>query len=246
MTLFDTIFVRKTTRQFDPAPLEPKQLDELQAYLDQVIPLNDAIQTKVRIVSRQEIKTLLPWGAPHYALLWTEAGDEALTEVGFRYQQFDLYLQSIGLGSCWLGMAKPIRSENDDGLEFVIMIAFGRARNSPLRKPSGFVRRGMEKMTDVDDLQLEVIRLAPSATNRQPWYCLHDDDGQRVHLFGREMGLILKKDANRYMRIDMGIALCHLYLAQPDRFALEFLPEPPLLPGHVYIGTVKLGTARDS
>lgn len=234
MNLQETMFIRKTTRQFDPTPLGEDTLRLVEEEISQLHLLDASIPIETEILSRDAIKTLLPWGAPHYVLIHAPDDPDALREVGFRFQQLDLFIQSIGLGSCWLGMAKPVAPSSK--LPFIVMIAFGKARYSPYRKPNTFVRRGMEKVSDLDDERLEVARIAPSATNRQPWYFLHDDN--KLHAYGREMSFLGKKDTPKYTRIDVGIALSHLYLANPERFTFELLEEPPQLPGHVYIGTI--------
>ncbi len=40
-------------------------------------------------------------------IISSENTEGYLMNIGFIFQQMDLYLSSIGLGSCWLGMAKP-------------------------------------------------------------------------------------------------------------------------------------------
>lgn len=237
MSLQETIFIRKTTRQFDVAPLTTEELRVVEEYLQALIPLRGEISIEALIVSRDAIKTMLPWGAPHYVLIHAEETDEGLLEVGFRFQQLDLYLQTLGFGSCWLGMAKP-RNERP-GLPFVIMIAFGRAKHSPHRNLTGFKRKGMEQITDLDDERLEGARLAPSATNRQPWYFLHDET-ECIHVFSKEFSFLGRKDSSRYSHIDVGIALYHLYLTNPKSFQFEVQSSHPELPGHKYQGTIQL------
>ena len=56
-----------------------------------------------------------------------------------------------------------------------------------------------------------MVRLAPSAVNKQPWRLILD--GKKVHFFlKRTMGFesMFKMDLQR---IDMGIAMCHFELA---------------------------------
>jgi hypothetical protein len=60
--------------------------------------------------------------APHYILAYCEDSAAAYINVGFTLQKVDLYLQNKGLGSLWLGMAKPDDKEKKDG--FAITLAF--------------------------------------------------------------------------------------------------------------------------
>lgn len=108
------------------------------------------------------MKSILPWTAPHYAVIFSEEKDGYLTNVGFMYQQLDLYLQSIGLGCCWLGLGKFAPDEEgreimevpNDDLLFVIIMAFGEAKNSPHRELSAFKRKSLSEISDREDKRL--------------------------------------------------------------------------------------------
>ena len=41
-------------------------------------------------------------------------------------------------------------------------------------------------------------------------------------------------------RIDVGIALAHLYLTHPDRFRFFSVPQPPRKKGFAYMGSLRL------
>src|SRR5690606_38406218 len=97
-----------------------------------------------------------------------------LTNAGYILQQLDLYLSANGLGSCWLGIAKPTKDESFfSGLKFVITLAFGKPAEKLHRNEIGeFNRLPLDKIRDavgMDNL-LEPARLAPSANNSQRWY----------------------------------------------------------------------------
>ncbi|MBO7364011.1 MAG: nitroreductase, partial [Lachnospiraceae bacterium] len=91
-------------------------------------------------------------------------------------------------------------------------------------------------------LPLEMVRLAPSAVNRQPWRAVRC--GNLVHFYEKK---------NRGMatgtwdvqKIDMGIALCHFELgAAESGLRTEFVMEDPGLtddPGCVYTASFRIG-----
>jgi hypothetical protein len=58
---------------------------------------------------------------------------------------------------------------------------------------------------------LEMVRLAPSAVNKQPWRVV--TDGQRVHFYECRSRGISKGDVLDIQQVDLGIALCHFELA---------------------------------
>jgi len=60
---------------------------------------------------------------------------------------------------------------------------------------------------------LEIVRLGPSASNRQPWRFVMDRDRGAFHLFlRRSKGYDKLVSAVDLQRIDMGIAMCHFEL----------------------------------
>jgi len=143
----------------------------------------------------------------------------------------DLYLQTLGLGVCWLGMGRmnPKTTTDVDGMKFVIMLAFGHPRVDQLRHdPKDFKRKSMEKITDQADPRLEPARLAPSAVNSQPWYFIHD--GDTIHVYCSRKGY----------RLDAGISLAHLYIANEENFCFFKGDHITELPGYIYIGSVTL------
>ena len=75
---------------------------------------------------------------------------------------------------------------------------------------------------------LEMVRLAPSAVNSQPWYFVHD--GHIIHTYCKRKG----------NRLDVGIALAHLYVANEKSFHFCKTENPPAVPEFDYVGSVTL------
>lgn len=236
MDLKDTIFIRKSTRAFLGEELSRDKLAEIEDFIPNIHPLDESIKTQAILTDKSDVINLMPWTAPHYACLFSETGWRGLIELGFRYQQLDLYLQSIGLGSCWLGIAK-LKRKLDPTLDFNLALAFGKAKGMPHRAKGRFQRKTLSEISDRVDGRLEAARVAPSATNRQSWYFEHD--GEVIHLFGQKGGYYRPWGTSRWLWIDMGIALCHLYLTH-QQFSYQLLDEPPVKSGYVYAGTIRL------
>ena len=57
---------------------------------------------------------------------------------------------------------------------------------------------------------MEMVRLAPSAVNKQPWRVVVEDDA--VHFFEKH-SLGTEGGSMDMQRIDVGIAVCHFHLA---------------------------------
>ena len=60
---------------------------------------------------------------------------------------------------------------------------------------------------------LEMLRLAPSAVNKQPWRVVVDDKG--FHFFEKH-SLGSEKNSVDMQRIDVGIGICHFHLASME------------------------------
>ena len=227
MTMHEMIFRRKSCRSFTGVPVDAERMETILSF--EMKPLYPDLKVRMDIVSREKVKCICPWTTPQLIAVYSEEREGYLENIGFLFQQMDLYLQTLGLGVCWLGMGRmnPKTTEDVEGMEFVIMLAFGHPKGDPLRHDlKGFKRKPMEKITDRADSRLEVARLAPSAVNSQPWYFTHE--GENIHVWCSKKG----------SRLDAGIALAHLYAANEETFRF-FRAEPAAqVPGYGYIGSV--------
>jgi nitroreductase len=229
--MIETISKRKSTRKYDPSPLDTNVMENIQTFIKGVKPLFDDIKAKFDILPAEKVKAAT--NAPHFIMAYSEGKDCCRTNIGFMLQQVDLYIQSNGLGSCWLGMAKPIES-GERGLEYVISLAFGKPEVSPYRELSGFKRKPLEKISNTADKRLEPARLAPSAINSQPWYFVTTGEGFDCYC-ARKFPAALYERLNK---IDVGIALAHLYVANQDKFSFSVQGKAKELKGHYYVGSV--------
>ncbi len=213
--LYHTIFKRKSIRKYDESPLGESMLSEISNFMLELEPMHDHIKTEIKIVSRYDIKNLTPIKAPHYMIVFSENKKDYLTNAGFMLQQMDLFLSSKGIGSCWIGMAKPNKGAlKSSELEFVIMLAFGKPIESLHRAHvSEFKRKNLNEITNImgmDEL-FETARLAPSATNSQPWFFIKDN--HKIHVYCVKTNAIKAVIYEKVNKIDMGIAICHLWIA---------------------------------
>ena len=238
MELKDMLYARRSVRKFLDQPLNEGELRELRYAFGRMKPLYPGIRVRWEILEKEQVRLFMPWKAPQLMAVYSEKKEGYLENVGFLFQQMDLYLQSIGLGSCWVGLGKPRLIREEDGLEFVVLLAFGRTSGAAMRtKPEDFKRKPLAEIADTVDARLEPARLAPSSTNSQPWYFTHEEDA--VHAWCSLSGLWKHTMLGTMNRIDMGIALAHLYVANPDSFRF-FLTRQPKRDGYAYIGSFTL------
>jgi len=246
--LYETIFKRKSIRQYILNPLEGHMLSEIMAHTRALKPLYNDIKVEIKILPQENVKALLFLAkAPHYLALFSETKGGYLMNAGFMLQQMDLFFSANGIGSCWQGMAKPTKeiSKNSE-LEFVIIMAFGRPNETLHRESvSEFKRKQLQEITDVKgaDELLEPARLAPSAMNRQQWF--FTGSASTIHAYQSKASVLTAFVLNRVSRISMGIPICHMWIAA-KHFGkeVEFIEDkearsnPP--PGLEYGVTIKV------
>jgi len=245
--LYETIFKRKSIREYDLTPLDEHTLAEIMAHTNALKPMYDDIKIEVKLLSQKDVKGLFLAKAPHYLAVFSEAKDGYLTNVGFILQQMDLFFSANGLGSCWQGMPKPTKEILDSSkLKFVILLAFGKPKERLHRESvSEFKRKPLGEITDVKaaDELLEPARLAPSAMNRQQWF--FTGSASTIHAYRAKSSFLTAFMFERMSKISMGIAICHVWIAA-KHFGkeVEFIcgkeaqNKPPA--GHEYVITIKI------
>lgn len=234
MTLSEMIYKRKSCRSFTGAPVDAAIIEKIKAF--PMKPLFPEIKVHWDIVPRNQVKCICPWTTPQLITIYSEEKEGWLENVGFMFQQMDLYLQSIGLGVCWLGMGKmnPKTAPAVEGMRFAIMLAFGNPKGDQQRHDlKEFKRKTPEQIADKADILLESARLAPSSVNSQPWFFTHE--GDIIHAY------CIQKSVLGYMnRIDTGIALAHLCVANEETFRFFMSENAPVVHGYGYIGSIML------
>ena len=149
MTLNEMIYHRKSCRSFTGHPVDAEMIEKILTFDRK--PLYPDIKVRMDIVTRDKVKCICPWTTPQLIAIYSEEADGYLENIGFLFQQMDLYLQTLGLGVCWLGMGRmnPKTTTEVEGMKFVIMLAFGHPKCHQLRQDlKGFKRKTLEKIAD--------------------------------------------------------------------------------------------------
>ncbi len=229
--LYQSIFKRKSVRKFEAAPLDEATMSSIRSFISTVRPMFPEIRTELKFMTSDEVRGMFKVSAPHFLGVFSEEKGSYAANAGFLLQQVDLFLSNKGIGSCWQGGPKPTKKvSSGEGLEYVMMIAFGGPTEPVHRNSVAEFKRGpAQDITDIkgSDAVLEAARLAPSGMNNQSWY------------FTGGNGLIHAHSAKSLVtdsmnRVNVGIALCHMWLAathegQKVEFVIDRTPEaaPP-------------------
>ena len=231
---------RRSVRAYRAERIDNAILADLLRYMEALVPLIPGAKVEGRIIPTDHGNFLQKWKTPHFIAIFSDGSDDGLLNVGFMYQQLDLYAQSLGLGTCWVGLGSLTDKESVPvGMKLAVMMAIGLPDDVPERTAADFKRKAMRELSDQPDDRLEALRLAPSATNSQPWFVTHE--GETLHIWREELGLIKQRTHGRMNKIDMGIGLCHLYATNPTTFRFWREENPPTLDGQIDVGSVTLG-----
>lgn len=210
---YKMIFKRKSFRRFNQdLKLSNNELSDINEKIKRLIPLIDNIDVKYRIVQREE--TTCKRGE-YCLLIYSEEKDGFLLNIGYMFEQLDLYLASKDIGICWYGMGKTQESEYKN-LKFVIMMALGKSEAKDFRKDYKKCRRkdineiwtGVAGLNDI----AEIVKYAPSACNTQPWRVACEKDKLKIYRTTNIKSIMPKDKVPFYNSIDMGIFLYFLEL----------------------------------
>ncbi|MDR0546077.1 MAG: nitroreductase family protein, partial [Dysgonamonadaceae bacterium] len=166
-------------------------------------------------------------GANNYLAMIYEEAPFAETAAAYLFEQVILYCTSLGLGTCWLGgsfsrsdfkkqvplkpnerlkIVSPVGYPAGTKLRFLEKYIVNADRNHTTRRPFGeiffdsnFDCPLTQSQAGIFAQPLEMVRLAPSASNKQEWRIVLNDN--ILHFY--------KVPYLNFESIDIGIALCH-------------------------------------
>ncbi len=211
--LLNTIYKRKSIRKYDKnQSLSAEQLNHILTYFNQIQPLDPDIKIHLEIVKREE--TSSKYG--EYCLLfYSEKKPFYLLNAGYILEQIDLFLESHDIGVCWQGMAHP-KNKSFDGLQYVVMIAFGQSNPLAFRQSiTEFTRKDHSTIWSgtFDEEIKEMVRLAPSACNTQTWRFVSTLETVSIYRDSNVRSIIPKSTLSYLNQIDLGIVLCFFDIA---------------------------------
>lgn len=202
MTLYEAISARRSVRQYDKTPLDAAALGEIKKHVDDAKQM-EGQSAKFEIVDGGKLKGGF---APHAILAFADDSDAAFVNIGYTLQGVDLWLQSVGYGSIWCGMASPKETE----IDYRILLGFGKT-DIPLRTGEGeFKRKKLSNISDEDNAIARAARIAPSAVNFQPWKLAFTDGKITIKSNVRGVGRIIP---GRLYLYDLGIVTKHVEVA---------------------------------
>ena len=159
---------------------------------------------------------------------------------GYLLEQTVLFITDMGLGTCWVGgyrTDQPLGGNLQDGFLVGAIVAFGYAAPKQAmmertihgfikphrRKPNSELFSYVDFHTPIPENfpeayinAIEMVRIAPSAANLQPWRLVIAESLQTAHFYRQRTAASKFYERKQLQRIDMGIAMCHFELALSD------------------------------
>ena len=153
---------------------------------------------------------------------------------GYAMEHIVLKATELGLGTCWAGYFDPhaiesINIEENQIIPAIILIGYAAEERTVKEKIARFAirasrRHDWNKVFFLRDFgsplsndvagpyteALELLRLAPSAGNTQPWRVVKDHDKHTYHFFKKVVNPNYEK--KKLHDMDIGIAMCHFEL----------------------------------
>ncbi len=177
-------------------------------------------------------------GAQYFIVGKTVSDIEAFIDFGYRMEWIILQLTGLGLGTCWLGgtftrseFARLVNLQENEVISAITPVGHATEKRSirdrlirlgagsKNRKPwsemffnGDFDHPSDNKQIGDYSTVLEMVRLAPSASNKQPWRVVQSDNACHFYL-QRTAGYSRMFPAIDLQRVDIGIAMCHFELS---------------------------------
>lgn len=229
MYIIEAIKQRRSVRSFDGNGLTADEIQTLEnAVKNSFTPFGGDVTIRLK---RFDLKGVYKpgtygtiRGAVDFFLIGMGSDEASQLSVGFRFEQVVLKAWEAGLGCCWIaGTFKSSDFNRGEswpaGEELKVICPTGHAAQRSMMESITRLalgsknRKPFDKLFFYDDFDhavpmdsryaepLEMLRLAPSSTNSQPWRVLVI--GDTVHFY--------YKPKSKISVLDCGIGMCHFY-----------------------------------
>ena len=233
MNVIQAIEARKSVRTYTGANLTEEQSSIIRkAIADATEPFGGQVSIKLTEIDLKAPYKPGTYGvisgATNYLLMGIADNRESQLGAGFLMEQVVLKATEIGLGTCWIAATfknsdfeKLANFGPDRPLRIVIPIGEPAEKQKFLEKATRLLvksdkRKPFDELFFENDFQhplsaqnrfaqpLQMMRLAPSSTNSQPWRAVVE--GNKVHFY--------YADKSKCSILDCGIGLSHFVLTE--------------------------------
>ena len=246
---------RRSVRTYDGRELDKNDIEKLTIFTQTIEnPFKIPVDFKFMNAKEYGLNCPVTVGTDLFIggkIKWSE---NASVAFGYSFEMLVLYAQSIGIGTVWLGgtmnrpaYEKAMELDNDEIMPCASALGYP-AKKMSLRE--SIMRKGdkADERLPFEELffdgsfdkplskekagkwteALEMVSLAPSAANKQPWRVVVTDNA--VHFYLKRSKGFARTEKLDMQMIDIGIALCHFDLtAKENNLNIVFEQNVPKL-----------------
>lgn len=227
---------RRSVRTFDGRALRSEDVGKLRDYMRNIEnPYEIPVEFKLLDAKKDGLSSPVIAGTEQYIGAKVKRMPHAEEAFGYSFEMLVLCAQSLGVGTTWIGGTMDRAAfERAMALGADEMMPCASPLGYPAEKMSlreTMMRKGVKADTrfrfeelffDADGTPLtkesagglleplELVRLAPSAVNKQPWRVFVS--GNAAHFYEKKNKGFAAGATGDLQRVDVGIALCHFAL----------------------------------
>lgn len=245
---------RKSVRTYREASLSAGDKTKIEEYLKSLNnPFGVPVEFRILEAKKEGLSSPVLVGAETYVGAKAPRVHNMEIAFGYEFERFVLYAQSLGIGTVWLAATidrpafeKAMEVNENEVMPAVTPIGYPAPKRSMREalmrktlKADGripfdtlFFKGSFSEPLTPDAAgqfrdALEMVRLAPSAGNKQPWRAVVC--GDTVHFY-KKTAKGMKTPLGDIQKVDMGIALLHFSLTlEEDGVKGDFLEKDPEL-----------------
>lgn len=235
---------RTSVRTYEKNPVEPEKLEMLKSFFETACenPFDAKVRFDIVEGGSGKLGTYgFIKGPKTFFAGCVKKGGYDIEGFGYAFEKAVLYATALGLGTCWLGgtfkrasftaLVKPDKDEIMPAISPVGYAAEKKKLTEKMVAASAGARKrkrfgelffdGTVKtplFIDEGSLKtcLEMVRIGPSASNKQPWRVIRSGDALHFYLAADKHYAGNTLFGFSMQRIDMGIAACHFELAAKE------------------------------
>ncbi len=259
--LITAMLTRKSVRNYNGQQIPEDKIKVIKEFIadesNYVSPYGSKVRFELIEDGNVETKKLIT-GAPAFVVAIIENNNKAILDSGYVCEKLILFLESLGLGTCYLNSgfkreSVQLKQPLKDNEVMIISSPIGYEGGKKSIKAKGcdiYLKRDKRKSIDemffkdkeknpiTDEVirkKLEYLVWAPSGLNSQPWRIVFDND--KAHFYIDKKIAVKKRVGFDIHYFDMGIILQHYALAfGKNEFTIE--ENMPVYDDMVYIMTV--------
>ena len=242
-SVLDLIQKRTSVRTYDPKPVEPEKLEQLKGYFSEAAqnPFDAKVRFDIVEGGSGKLGTYgFIKGVKTFITGCAKKGGRDIEGFGYAFEKLVLFATAQGFGTCWLGgtfkraaflaLVKP----NNEHMPAISPVGYAAEKKTLTEKvvAAGAGARKRKRFGEVffdgsvktplflDEgplkTCLEMVRIGPSASNKQPWRVVRSGNMLHFYLAVDKMYAGNTLYGFCMQRIDMGIAACHFELAAKE------------------------------